>query len=141
MNGDIPLMKTSASLIVLLWPRVIPTVTINYEISTDQSMAFFINNRILYLNQTSVVATTCNGLMCDKGNINEWNNIKGCGCVNMNLNISNLAFLHSIWIQDQTNVMQNISRQVIHSEFLSTKFSHCYLSGRILATVRKITLN
>ena len=141
MNGDIPLLKTSASLIVLLRPRLMPTVTINYEVSTDQSMAFCLNNRILHLNQTSVIATTCNGLMCDKGNINEWNNIKGCGCVGMNPNISNLAFVHSIWIEDQTNVMQNITRKVTHSEFSSTKFSRCYLSGRIPATVRKTTLN
>ena len=59
----------------------------------------------------------------------------------MNPNISNLAFVHSIWIEDQTNVMQNISRRVTHSEFSSTKFSRCYLSGRIPATVRKTTLN
>ena len=64
-----------------------PTVTINYEIQTDQSMTFCLNNRTLHLNQTSVVVTTSNGLMCDKGNINEWNNIKGCGCIGMNLNI------------------------------------------------------
>ena len=50
MNGDIPLLKTSASLIVLLRPRLMPTVTINYEVSTDQSMAFCLNNCILHLN-------------------------------------------------------------------------------------------
>ena len=59
----------------------------------------------------------------------------------MNLNISNLAFVYSIWIEDQTNVMQNISRQVTHSEFSSTKFSRCYLSGQIPATFQKTTLN
>ena len=71
MNGDILLLKTLASLIILLWLRVMRTVLINYDISTDQSMAFCLNNHILHLNQTSVVATTYNGLMCNKGNINE----------------------------------------------------------------------
>ena len=98
-------------------------------------MAFCLNNCTLHLNQTSVVATTYNGLMCNKGNINEWNNIKGCRCVGMNPNISNLAFVYSIWIEDQTNVMQKISRRVTHSEFSSTKFSRYYQSGQILATV------
>lgn len=63
-------------------------------------MAFCINNRTLHLNQILVIVTTCNGLICDKGNINEWNNIKGCGCVGMNPNISNLVLVHSIWIED-----------------------------------------
>ena len=141
MNGDIPLVKTTGSLIVLVRPRQMPTVSINYEIHTDQSMAFCLNNRTLHLNQTSVTVTTCNGLMCDKGNINEWNNIKGCGCVGMNPNITNLALVHSIWIEDQTNVIEGIRRKVTHSEFSSTKFSRSYLTGRIPPTVRKNTLN
>ena len=59
----------------------------------------------------------------------------------MNPNISNLAFVHSIWIEDQTNVMQNIRLRVTHSDFSSTKFSCCYLTGQVLVTVRKPTLN
>ena len=117
MNGDIPLVKTSNSLIVLVRPRQMPTVAINYEIQTEQSMAFCLNNRILHLNQTSIEVTTCTGLMCDKGSINEWNHIKGCGCVGMNPNISNLAIVHSIWIADQTNASENISHRIKHSDF------------------------
>ena len=71
MNGDIQLLKISASLILLLWPRLMPTVLINYEISIDQSKAFCLNNCTLHLNQILVVVTMCNGSIYEKGNINK----------------------------------------------------------------------
>ena len=52
-----------------------------------------------------------------------------------------MALVDLIWIEDQTNVMEGIRRKVRHSEFSSTKFSCCYLTGRIPPTVRKNTLN
>ena len=145
MNGDIPLIRTPCSLIVLKRPISMPTVSVNYEVQTDQSLSFCLNNRILNLNKTLVVSTTCNGLMCDKSSINEWNNIKGCGCVGMNPNVSNLSFIHSIWFNAVADMnmadYETVQRRLKHLNFSSTKFSLCYLSNRIPPTVRKSSLS
>ena len=141
MNGNILLIKRTGLLIIIIWLHFMLTVLINYETTIDQSIEFYLNYCTLYLNQISVIATIYNGLMCDKSNIHEWNNIKGCRCIGINLNISNLLFLHSIWIEDQTYKIENIRRQVTYSDLWSTKFSSCYLTGKILALVRKSTLN
>lgn len=145
MNGDIPMIRTPCSLIVLKRPTKMPTVAVNYEVQTNQSLSFCLNNRILNLNKTLVVSTTCSGLMCDKSSINEWNNIKGCGCVGMNPNISNLSLVHSIWINAVADMNmadhETVQRRLTHSDFSSTKFSVCYLSSRIPPTVRKSSLS
>ena len=93
-------------------------------IQANTSMAFCLNNRELHLNQTSIVQTTCSGLMCDKGRPEDWNGVKGCGCVGMNPNISNLAFVHSIWFDTHSNngEIQQIQNRITHSNFSSTKF-------------------
>ena len=145
MNGDIPMIRTPCSLIVLKQPKTMPTVSVNYEVQTNQSLSFCLNNCILNLNKTLVASTTCSGLMCDKSSISEWNNIKGCGCVGMNPNISNLSLVHSIWINAVENMNmaehETVQRHIKHSDFSSTKFSLFYLSSRIPPTVRKSSLS
>ena len=146
MNGDIPLIRTPCSLIVLKRPASMDTVAVNYEIGTNKTLAFCLNNRILHLNKTLSVATTCNGLMCDKSCISEWNNnIKGCGCVGMNPNVSNLALVHSIWISSVAEMAltahERIQRRISHTDFSSTKFSLSYLTNRIPPTVNKSSLS
>ena len=146
MNGDIPLIRTPCSLIVLKRPASMDTVDVNYEIGTNKTLAFCLNNRILHLNKTLSEATTCNGLMCDKSCISEWNsNIKGCGCVGMSPNVSNLALVHSIWISSVAEMAltahERIQRRISHTDFSSTKFSLCYLTNRIPPTVSKSSLS
>ena len=145
MNGDIPLIRTPCSLIVLKRPTRMDAVAVNYEIGTNQTLAFCLNNRILHLNKTLTVSTTCNGLMCDKSCISEWNNTKGCGCVGMSPNVSNLALVHSIWISSVADMNmaanERIQRRISHTNFSSTKFSLCYLTNRIPPTVRKSSLS
>ncbi len=145
MNGDIPLVKTSCPLIVLKRPKSMSTVGVNFDALLNQSLAFCLNNRILHLNKTLVVSTTCSGLMCDKSCIDEWNNVKGCGCVGMNPNVSNLGLVHSIWFDTvpQMNMAVNVQvqRRLSQKDFSSTKFSLCYLTSRIPATVKKNILS
>ena len=146
MNGDIPLIRTPCSLIVLKRPASMDTVAVNYEIGTNKTLAFCLNNRILHLNKTLTEATTCNGLMCDKSCISEWNNnIKGCGCVGMSPNVSNLALVHSIWISSVAEMAltahERIQRRISHTDFSSTKFSLSYLTNRIPPTVSKSSLS
>ena len=43
MNGDIPLIRTPCSLIVLKRPTSMPTVSVNYEIQTNQLLSFCLN--------------------------------------------------------------------------------------------------
>ena len=91
------------------------------------------------------VTTTCNGLMCNKSSISEWNNIKGCGCVGMNPNVSSLAIVHSIWISSVADMTmaanERIQRRISHTDFSSTKFSLCYLTSRFPPAVRKSSLS
>ena len=146
MNGDIPLIRTPCSLIVLKRPASMNTVDVNYKIGTNKTLAFCLNNRILHLNKTLSVATTCNGLMCDKSCISEWNNnIRGCGCVGMNPNVSNLALVHSIWISSVAEMAitahERIQRRISHTDFSSTKFSLCYLTNSIPPTLSKSSLS
>ena len=144
--GGIDMVRTPNPLIVMQRPAILPTFGINSEIETNHSMAFCLNNRILNVNQTYVVQTSCSGLMCDKGRVEDWNGIKGCGCVGMHHNISNLAIVHSIWFEtgdmqggnDDTTV---VNRRITHSNFSSTKFSLCYLSNRIPSSTRQSTLS
>ena len=71
MNGDIPLIRTTSPLIVLKRPISMPTVAVNYDVQTNHSLVFCLNNRILLLNKTTIMSTTCSGLMCDKSSIHE----------------------------------------------------------------------
>ena len=122
-----------------------PTVAVNYEVQTNHSLAFCLNNRILYLNKTTIVSTTCSGLMCDKSSIHEWNNVKECGCVGMNSNVSNLGIIHSLWINSVADMSvaahETVQRRITHNNFSSTKFSLCYLTNRIPLTIRKSSLS
>ena len=119
MNSDIPLLETPCSLIPMVCQTILPTVSIVYEIQPNDSKAFCVKNRVLHLNSTSVISTTCSGLVCDKGNTTEWDNYKGCGYIGMNHSISNIALVHSIWI-GETNDSDNANGQVTHGDFSST---------------------
>ena len=136
--GDIDMVKTPNPLIVMQRPARLPTFAINSEIQANQSMAFCLNERILNVNQTYVVQTSCSGLMCDKGRVEDWNGSKGCGCVGMHNNISNLAIVHSIWFESDNDGAQ---RRITHNNFSSTKFSLTYLSNRIPSSTRQSTLS
>lgn len=98
MNGDAPLVKTPHPLILMKRPSTLQSVPIISELESDRSLSFVLNERTLNINQSYVVSTTCGGNHCDKQRISDWNGIKGCGCFAMNQNISNLEFVHSIWI-------------------------------------------
>ena len=135
--GDIVMVKTPNPLIVMQRAGL-PTFAINSEIQANQSMAFCLNERILNVNQTYVVQTSCSGLMCDKGRVEDWNGSKGCGCVGMHNNISNLAIVHSIWFESDNDGAQ---RRISHNNFSSTKFSLTYLSNRIPSSTRQSTLS
>lgn len=142
--GDIFLIKTPNPLIVMQRPLRLPTYGINNDIQANHSMAFCLNDRILHVNQTFVVQTTCSGLMCDKGRVEDWNGTKGCGCVGMNHNISNLALIHSIWFETNdgnNDGIENVTRRITHSNFSSTKFSLCYLTSRIPSSIRQSVLS
>ena len=135
MNGDIPLVKTPHPLIVLRRPlSALPTVNIINEVEPNRSLAFAMNSRILNVNQTFVVSTTCAGNHCDKQRIGDWNGVKGCGCFAMNQNCSNLAFVHSIWFNASGG------QRITQTEFSSTKFSLIYLKARIASIIQKSAL-
>ena len=136
--GDIDMVKTPNPLFVMERPARLPTLTINSEIQANQSMAFCLNGRLLNINQTYVAQTTCSGLMCDKGRVEDWNGSKGCGCVGMHNNISNLAIIHSIWFDTNEN---GVERRISHGSFSSTKFTLTYLSNRIPSSTRQSTLS
>lgn len=121
MNGDIPLIRTPCSLIVLKRLIRMDAVAVNYKIGTNQTLAFCLNNRILHLNKTLTISTTYNGLMCDKNCISEWNNTKGCVYVETSLNVSNLALFHSIWISSVADMNmaahERVQRHISHTDF------------------------
>ena len=135
MNGDIPLVKTPHPSIVMTRPTYLPTVKIINELEFDKSGAFVLNNMHLSLNQTFVAITSCGGNHCDKQRVSDWNGIKVCGCFAMSQNISNLVFIHSIWVLGSDS-----GERIVQSEFSSVKFSLCYLNQRIPAMIQRSAL-
>lgn len=139
MNGGVPLVRTPHPFIVMKRPNHLSSVQISRDIQSNASMAFVLNNRTLHVNQVSILQTTCCGNMCDKQRANDWNGIRGCGCIGMSPTISGLTFVHRVWIEAECNneeEMQVQKNRIKHDNFSSTKFSLCYLSDRIPSSTR-----
>uniref|UniRef100_A0A7S1B427 Uncharacterized protein n=1 Tax=Corethron hystrix TaxID=216773 RepID=A0A7S1B427_9STRA len=142
--GDIFLIKTPNPLIAMQRPSKLHTYKINNDIQANHLMAFCLNDKILNVNQTFVVQTTCSGLMCDKGIAEGWNETKGCGCIGMKHDISNLAIVHCIWFETNdgnNNGIESVAHRITHTNFSLTKFSLCYLTGHIPSSIRQSVLS
>ena len=66
MNGDVPLVKTTNPWIVMKRPLNLSTISTRTETEANTAAAFVSNGRDLNVMQTSIMTTTCSGLLCDK---------------------------------------------------------------------------
>ena len=98
MNGNVLLVKILHPLIVMKRSLTLPSVSIINELESDRSLSIILNEKSLNINQLYIISTTSGGNYCNKQQVIDWNGIKGCSCFEINQNISNLAFIHSIWI-------------------------------------------
>ena len=140
MISDIPLVTTQEPLVMMKRPTVMQSIPMR-QLQMNKSRAICLNNRVLTLYSTSVVKTSCKGQLCDKIHANEWkdNTCKPCGCISTNPNNSNLAmWLHTLSIE--VDGLQGLQR-IAHDNFSSSKFSLCYLSHLLSATVNQSNLS
>ena len=125
MQGEIPLIKSPMPVILLRTPSLIPTVSINEEIEANQSFSFVYNRTQLRVDFPAPVKTPCSGRLCDRQRLNDWMNIKVCGCYGMNPNSTSLVIQHAI------SVITVLSDELRMEEFSSLKFMQIYLNGEI----------
>ena len=90
------MLNTHMNCIILKIPNSIRTIAMNEEIEANESYAFVYNSVDLRVNYSAPIKTSCCGKLCDRQRVNDWLNIKGCGCYGMSQNSSSLVMQHSI---------------------------------------------
>ena len=130
MRGDIPMLRSHMPCVLLKFPSRIGTVAIEEEIETNESHSLVYNSAQLVVNYSAPIKTLCTGKLCDRQRVNDWLNIKGCGCYGMSPNSSSLVFQHSI------NIETALGGELMMEEFSSLKFSQLYLKSDIPGTCK-----
>ena len=101
------------------YPNIVNIIKINPDIEANTYFPFVHNHAVVTVNHSSVLKTTCSGKMCDCQRINDWNNLRGCGCIGMDTNSSSLAVQYVISIGTIDGGQETCRMR----EFSSLKFS------------------
>ena len=83
MRGNITLLVSHFPSILLQFIEYLTIVGINNAIKAKNSPAFVFNNKKITVYFYAALRTTCIGKLCDRKRVNNWENIKGCGCHSM----------------------------------------------------------
>lgn len=125
LNQDIPLLVSNYPAVALKLPDIFRSVRMDDQIRRNNSKAFVYNNVALQVNFMNIVGTTCSGYCCSRQRINDWNNVRGCGCYSMHPNASNLAIQFHISFEDESGrvfSMENFSCNHFTRLFLTSLF-------------------
>ena len=96
MQGDIPMLRSHMSCIILKFPRKMSAIVINQEIEANESRSFVYNGTQVNVYYTAPIKTSCTGKLCDRQRVNDWLSFEGCGCYSMHQTVLVwfLAFNH-----------------------------------------------
>ena len=128
MRGDIPILKSQFPCFALRFPDRMDTIAINHEIAANESYAFVWNCAQVSVDYTAPIKTTCSGELCDRQRVNDWLNVRGCGCYGMLPNSSSLVMQHAIRIDSSENLN--------FDDFSSNKFTELYMKGKLPGTCK-----
>lgn len=130
MRGDIPILRSQFPCIALNFPARLDTIAINDEITSNESYAFVWNNALVHVDYTAPMKTSCTGELCDRQRVNDWLNVKGCGCYGMLPNSSSLVMQHAIRISTFLN------DDLTLDDFSSMRFMELYMRGKLPGTCK-----
>ena len=136
LAGDIGLLDSGFSSLVLKTPDKLPRVDIDDSIGTGITKAFVLRNAEVNVKSTIPVQSKCSGLFCDKQNVEEVLSLnRGCGCYSMQERISNVVMVHSLEILD--NGEDGTDIQILVPKFSSTQFERLFLRANMPASATK----
>ena len=136
LAGDIPLLDSGFSSLVLKTPDDIPRVNINEGIAQGITKSFVLRNAEVSVKSSVPIQSNCSGLFCDKQNVEEVLSLKrGCGCYSMQERISNVTMVHKLKIVDNGDDGTDI--QFFVPNFSSTQFERLFLAENMPSSITK----
>ena len=133
MRCDIPLLMSQLPAILLKTPKM-NTHPLNHEIESNTSLGFIYRGAIVNICFSSVLKTSCSGLLCDRQRVSDWNGSRGCGCYGMSTNSSSLVVQHALEVRTVTG------GDLFMNDFSSLKFSKLYMKSDIPGSCKLYSL-
>jgi hypothetical protein len=137
LAGDIPLIDSDFSSIVLKKPTTFEEVSVDEGISQGVTRSFVLRNAMVDVLSSSPVQTQCSGLFCGKQDINNvLKSGRGCGCYSMQDRIGKIVMMHSIQVKDVATDLE-----FTMNEFSSYKFDSLFMNSPFPNSVNKQDLD